>query len=140
MLPFKLVLDTNIIISAHLKPEGLERAVLNFALTPPALMFVSKAILKEYQNVLKRPKFKIDPTDSANAIKLISTRAVLLKPPVRLNITLDPDDNIFLECAQAARADYLATGNQKHFPAFWRNTKIINSRELMKIIAPHQFG
>ena len=29
----------------------------------------------------------------------------------------DPDDNIFLECAAAAQADYLVTGNQGHFPA-----------------------
>ena len=33
-------------------------------------------------------------------------------------ITSDPSDNIFLECADGARADYLVTGNQHHFPKF----------------------
>ena len=49
----------------------------------------------------------------------------------------DPDDNMFLECADAARADYLVTGNQKHFPRFWKNTKIITTREFISLTAPH---
>jgi predicted nucleic acid-binding protein len=49
----------------------------------------------------------------------------------------DPDDNIFLECADAARADYLITGNQRHFPTFWKQTKIITSREFVTLAAPH---
>ena len=34
-------------------------------------------------------------------------------------------------------ADYLITGNLKHFPRFWKNTKIINSREFISLVAPH---
>jgi len=44
---------------------------------------------------------------------------------------------MFLECADAARADYLVTGNQKHFPKFWKNTKIITPREFVSLTAPH---
>jgi predicted nucleic acid-binding protein len=35
---------------------------------------------------------------------------------VSLPVCSDPDDNCFLECAEAARAEYLITGNTKHFP------------------------
>jgi uncharacterized protein len=49
----------------------------------------------------------------------------------------DPDDDKFLECADAAGADYLVTGNQRHFPKFWKKTKVITSRELVSIAAPH---
>jgi predicted nucleic acid-binding protein len=52
-------------------------------------------------------------------------------------VTRDPDDNKFLECADAARADYLVTGNQRHFPRFWKQTKVITSREFISIVAPH---
>jgi predicted nucleic acid-binding protein len=52
-------------------------------------------------------------------------------------VTQDPDDNIFLECADVARADYLVTGNQKHFPRFWKKTKIITPREFISLTAPH---
>jgi predicted nucleic acid-binding protein len=34
----------------------------------------------------------------------------------------DPDDNQFLECAEAAQADYLVTGNIRHFPEVWKET------------------
>jgi predicted nucleic acid-binding protein len=52
-------------------------------------------------------------------------------------VAQDPDDNIFLECADAARADYLVTGNQRHFPQFWKQTKVVMSREFLSIVAPH---
>jgi predicted nucleic acid-binding protein len=44
---------------------------------------------------------------------------------------------MFVECADAARADYLITGNERDFPKFWKNTKIISSREFLTIISPH---
>ena len=43
----------------------------------------------------------------------------------------------FLECADAARADYLVTGNQRHFPKFWKKTKVITPREFITLVAPH---
>jgi len=58
-------------------------------------------------------------------------------PTRRLDLASDPDDNMFIECADAARADYLITGNLKHFPRFWKNTKIITSREFVSLAAPH---
>ncbi|MGA2715896.1 MAG: hypothetical protein ABSG41_22565 [Bryobacteraceae bacterium] len=47
------------------------------------------------------------------------------------------DDDKFLECADTAHADYLVTGNPRHFPKFWKNTKVITSREFISIVAPH---
>jgi len=54
-----------------------------------------------------------------------------------LEATGDPDDNMFLECAGTARADYLITGNQKLFPRFWKKTNIITPREFINLVAPH---
>jgi predicted nucleic acid-binding protein len=59
-------------------------------------------------------------------------------PAGRITVTSDPDDNIFLECADAARADYLVMGNQKHFPKFWKKTKIITPGVFIGLIAPHR--
>jgi hypothetical protein len=39
-------------------------------------------------------------------------------------------------CADAARADYLVTGNQRHFPMYSRRTKVISSRKF--VVAPHR--
>jgi uncharacterized protein len=47
---------------------------------------------------------------------------------------------MFMGCADAARTDYLVTGNQRHFPSFWKKTKVISSSESLSIIAPHLFN
>ncbi len=65
------------------------------------------------------------------------TTAIWSLPLARSRLTSDPDDNIFVECADAARADFLITGNRKHFPAFWKNTKIVTPREFVSLVAPH---
>lgn len=137
MLPLRLVIDTNVVVSAALKPKGLERTALVFALTPPASLFVSQEILAEYAEVLSRPELHIPAGERQPLIDLISGRSQLVIPARKLAVCHDPDDDVLVECADAARADFLITGNQKHFPRYWQNTKIINARELLDIIGPH---
>jgi uncharacterized protein len=140
MIPLRLVLDTNIFVSAALKPEGLQRTVFLLAITKPARLYVSPAILDEYQAVLLRPELHIGRALSRQVLDLVEDRAHLVRPKHRLHITSDPGDNIFVECADAARADYLVTGNTRHFPAFWKQTKIITTREFLSLVAPHLLG
>jgi uncharacterized protein len=59
MLPLRLVLDTNIVISAALKPQGLQRTVFLLAISKPARLSMSDAILAEYRMVLARPELRI---------------------------------------------------------------------------------
>lgn len=54
MLPFRLVIDTNILVSAALNPNGLQLEVLRLALAKPARLYVSRPILEEYAYVLSR--------------------------------------------------------------------------------------
>lgn len=70
-------------------------------------------------------------------IDLIGHHSHLVIPSRDLQVAQDPDDNIFLECPDAARADYLVTGNQRHFPRFWKQTTVVTSREFLSIVAPH---
>lgn len=137
MIPLRLVIDTNIVISAALRPDGLQRTVLLLAITKPARMYVSDAIVAEYREVLARPELKIRKGLRQQLLDLIKKQAQTVKPSRSLQIAKDPDDDKFLECADAARADYLVTGNQRHFPKFWKKTKVITSREFISIVAPH---
>jgi uncharacterized protein len=137
MLPLRLVLDTNILVSAALKPDSLQRTTLLLAITKPARLYVSQPILDEYAEVLARPELGIRKGVRLQILQLIRNHSHLVVPSRTLNVTSDPDDNIFLECADAARADYLITGNQRHFPTFWKQTKIITSREFVTLAAPH---
>ena len=106
-------------------------------MTKPARLYVSDAILSEYREVLRRPELRIRKGLRRQLLQLIRNRSQLLIPPRLLRVTKDPDDDKFLECADAARADYLVTGNQRHFPKFWKKTKVITSREFISVVAPH---
>ena len=140
MISLRLVVDTNIVVSAALKPDGLQRTVLLLAITRLARLYVSKAILTEYRDVLSRPELKIRKGLRQQLLELIRKRSYLVAPAWTVQVTSDPEDNIFLECADAAHADYLVTGNVRHFPRFWKKTKIITSREFLSLVAPHLVG
>lgn len=137
MIPLRLVIDTNIVVSAALKPDGLQRTVLLLAITKPARLYVSTAILAEYRDVLSRPELQIRKGLRQQLLQLIRKRAHSVAPGQRLQVTSDPGNNIFLECADAARADYLVTGNTRHFPTFWKRTKVITSRDFVNLVTPH---
>jgi len=137
MFPLRLVIDTNVLISAAIKPAGLQRTVLLLAITKPARLYVSRSILQEYGEVLARPELKIRKGLRQQFLQLIKNHSYIVAPTQQLEVTGDPDDNIFLECADAAKADYLVTGNQKHFPQFWKKTKVITPREFVGLAAPH---
>jgi putative PIN family toxin of toxin-antitoxin system len=137
MLPLRLVIDTNVLVSAALKPEGLQRTTLILAVTKPALFYVSHPVLKEYADVLSRPELGIRKGIRQQLLRLVKNHSHIVTPSRRLEICTDPDDNVFLECADAARADYLITGNPRHFPRFWKKTKVITTREFIGLAAPH---
>jgi putative PIN family toxin of toxin-antitoxin system len=137
MIPLRLVIDTNVLISAAIKPDGLQRIALVLAVTKPARLYVSRPILEEYMLVLARPELRIRRGMRQQVLQLVKNRSYMVVPTRRLQVASDPHDNMFVECADAARADYLVTGNQRHFPRFWKKTKVITSREFVSLAAPH---
>ena len=139
MIPLRLVVDTNVLVSAALKPDGLQRTVLLIAITKPARLYVSDSIMAQYRDVLARPAMNIRKGLRQQLLQLIKRHAHSVQPARSLRATRDPDDNKFLECADAARADYLLTGNQRHFPKYWKKTKVISSREFVTLVSPHLF-
>jgi putative PIN family toxin of toxin-antitoxin system len=137
MLALRLVIDTNVLVSAALKSESLQRTTFLIAITRPARWYVTAPILDEYSEVLARPELKIRKGLRQQLLQLIKNHSHLVVPSRHLDVTVDPGDNVFLECADAARADYLITGDQRHFPAFWKGTKVINPREFVGLSAPY---
>jgi uncharacterized protein len=131
-----VVLDTNVIVSAHLKQEGLERFVLDLALARKLQLFLSEEILQEYEGVLARPSFEFNLNKIAASLRLIEKAAIMVHPQKRVKAAKDPDDNKFLECAAEVQAEYVVTGNKKHFPNQWQHTRIVNARELLQEITP----
>jgi putative PIN family toxin of toxin-antitoxin system len=132
---FRVVLDTNVIVSALLRENGPEDLILKLVLNAFLELCVSEPILAEYEQVLRRKKFSFDPAAVDRALAHIRKVATNVSPKRILKISPDEQDNRFLECAEACRADYLVTGNKRHFPKSWKRARIVNARELLGLIA-----
>ncbi len=135
MIP-RVVLDTNVVVSALLKPQGLEDQVLRLGLAGKLRLCISPAVLAEYALVLPRPRLKLQPSEISRALGKLSQASVMVHPSLALNVSSHEADNRFLECAEAAAADYLVTGNAKHFPQRHKTTRIINARQMLELLAP----
>lgn len=134
MIP-RLVLDTNVVVSALLKPQGLEDQVLRLGLAGKADLCVSPAVLAEYTLVLSRPKFKLQPQEVTTALAKLHQASTVVYPAFALKLCRHEPDNRFLECAAAAASDYLVTGNARHFPQKYKNTRVVTARQFLELLA-----
>jgi predicted nucleic acid-binding protein len=86
--------------------------------------------------VLNRPYLKLSPARVKAAIALIGRTSKLVMPRHTITWSRDVSDNRLLECAETAAADYLVTGNLKHFPTEWKSTKVVTAREFLADVVP----
>jgi putative PIN family toxin of toxin-antitoxin system len=137
----RVAIDTNVMVSANLRDEGLPAAILDLAANKKILMCVSPAVLAEYKEVLNRPRLKLAPHRIAGAVAVIRKTSLLVKP--RRTVTVidaDEPDARLLERAEAAGADYLVTGNTRHFPKTFKNTIIVNPKQFVDLLLPRLAG
>ena len=128
------VFDTNIVVSANLNEEGIEAAIIALALNGKIRLYVSDAILAEYGNVLRRSKFAFEPERIERFLAVLRAASTIISDMPVVTASPHEEDNRFLECAEAAQADFLITGNKRHFPAEWKGTRIVNAREFFHLI------
>jgi putative PIN family toxin of toxin-antitoxin system len=132
----RIVLDTNVLVSAALKPAGLEAQLVELVAYRAVELCVSIEILAEYHIVFSRPKFgRLDPAHVSRLLRLIAAEATAVTPMERLSVSKHGEDNRFYECAAAANADFIITGNEKHFSKPYKNTKIVNTRQFFELLA-----
>ena|ERR1700728_1069759 len=134
MIRPRVVIDTNILVSAALTRKSFEATTVKLVGAGRLSLCSSREIPLEYERVLRRTKFKLEPNLIEYFLRLGRDAAVLITPTVRVSVSPDEPDNRFLECAEAAEADYLVTGNKKHFPDHWKRTQIVNARELLDLL------
>lgn len=130
----KLVLDTNIIVSAFFW-EGSEAELIRKIEKNQAELFINKEILDEIEAVIKRPKFKelLDKTNQTPEqiiAKVISLSHSVIGPKLKNIIKEDTSDDKFIECAVNAKADYIISGD-KHLLKLrkYKEIKIIRTSE-----------
>ena len=127
----RVVLDTNVILSSLLQPLGPPAKVLYLARRGFLELCVSGPVFAEYEEVLQRPRFKRIEASIPPTIQFIRESGVWVRPTESVRVCKDIDDDIFLECAQEARASWLVTGNVRDFPATWQGTGIVAPRQFL---------
>jgi uncharacterized protein len=129
------VLDTNVLVSALISPSGNEALVLLAVKQGLVRPCFSSAVLKEYSEVLARPKFAFPPDEITALIDLLQRQGDLLHPALLSGISPDPEDDKFMACALTAPADFVVTGNKKDFPKDQLgSTKVVSAGELLNLI------
>jgi putative PIN family toxin of toxin-antitoxin system len=124
------VYDTNVIVSAILKPGSIPASLVALAMQGAVRIFLSPAILDEYREVLRRPKFGFASGAVDTFLRDLENAAVMVYPTKQVQRVLDEPDNRILECAQEAKVDYVVTGNKRHFPfSEFEGTKIVSPSE-----------
>ncbi len=111
-----VVLDTNVLVSALLSPEGNPAKIYRMFLSGALSLVFNAEIFEEYQDVLYRPHFRFQPNDISivlTAIRQYGKKIVVLP---QATVMIDEDDRVFYDTANNAGA-YLITGNKKHYPA-----------------------
>jgi putative PIN family toxin of toxin-antitoxin system len=92
----RIVLDTNVLISAALQPRGLPARVLEMVAYGAVELCASSEILDEYREVLSRPKFAgLDPQRVARLLTLVTKAANMVTPANRLAASPDESDTRF---------------------------------------------
>jgi len=128
----RIVLDTNVLVSAFLNPRSNPARILRLIIQGDVSIVLNESILAEYYEVLKRPKFDLDLEAVLVVIDYIRSIGINA-PTLARSITLpDRDDEPFLEAALATQADALITGNIKHFPKKnCKGQKVITPRDFL---------
>lgn len=110
----RVVFDTNIYISAFLtQGKPLELLRLAGGRDAKIEVYASVEIMKETARVLSRPKFSWPAAKVKKAIVYISSMAIVVDPVERINaVVADEADNRILECAVAADAEFIVSGDR----------------------------
>jgi uncharacterized protein len=129
----KIVVDTNVLVSALLTKGYSSRIIDELILSKKVKLCLSPPIFKEYVDVLFRKKFARYPSFVASAELVLAKMeelAIIYEPTIKLDLLKDKDDNKFLELAITTDASLLVTGNKNDFR--------ISSYQTVKIVTPKE--
>ncbi len=134
-----VVCDTNVLLSMLGFPGGRLDALWEIIQDAKVALFLSEFILEEFTKNL-RVKAGFKPQEIVEAANLLKNHAQILSPKESLNVIQEKAaDNRILECALAAKAQILVTGNFKHIRplGFFRGIEILTPREFLDKYFPH---
>ena len=115
MKMYRVVLDTNVLVSALLSQSGNPAKILKLFYSGAVTFVYSEDIMTEYMDVLYRPNLRIPVEDADIVLHAVRFYGEFMEPTQSAKPMIDEDDRIFLDTAESADA-YLITGNIRHYP------------------------
>lgn len=109
----RVVVDTNVLISALLTPNGKPGQVIKQLVEIESSLLLSRVTFLEPASRLARPKFDRYRTREQmdRYLEWLADLAEWIKPSIRISDCRDPDDNRFLEVLIAGDGDLLISGD-----------------------------
>lgn len=110
---YKIVVDTNVIISAWINKAGKPRQFLTKYLTSDKCVFIlSNEIIDEVRKVVGKPKFKMRGNDIDELLYpiILVSQFVEIKSNLKI-IERDPADDVIINTAYDGDADYIVSGD-----------------------------
>ena len=129
------VIDTNVIVSALIStnPKSPPFIIMAHVYAGSIIPVYNDEIIREYRDVLSRPRFHLSLEGIENALSVIQSYGLNLER-TQVEGTSFPDskDAVFYEVKMSREDAYLITGNIKHFP---RNPLVVAPREFLDIMS-----
>ena len=126
-----IVLDTNVLVAGLLSPFGPCGKIVRMVSSGKLALSLDARILSEYEEVLRRPKFRFEEDKVASLLDHIECRGHKVGSSPLPHTLPDPEDEPFLEVAIAGQVACFVTGNQIHFPP-----KLCTG---INVLSPNQF-
>lgn len=127
-----VVIDTNVLVSSMLNPSGVPSAVLSLVVEEKIVPCYDARIMREYREVLSRPKFGFDAVDVGAHLEAIRELGLpVAAGGMRVHGVRHEDDVPFAQVALAASASILITGNTSHYPSNLGSTHVLTPRAFL---------
>lgn len=128
------VIDTNVLVSVMLSrnPEAATVKLFEAIQKRDITMLYNHEILKEYSEVLLRPKFNLPAVRVIEVLAFIAEEGIPSSRVHSEEFFPDPKDIVFYEVALSKEDAFLVTGNLKHFP---KTPIVVTPAEMMEILA-----
>jgi putative PIN family toxin of toxin-antitoxin system len=112
----RAVLDTNVVVSAFIRPAGPPGQILERLLQGEFVLVTCEAMVDELRRTLLRPSvrkyLRVSQRELAGRVVQLEALADVVEGNFELELAVrDPDDRIFLAAAVEGRADYLVSGD-----------------------------
>lgn len=133
-MKYYVVIDTNVLVSAMLKWNSVPGNVMELSFNGPIIPVYNAEILREYREVLLRPKFRFTEDIVNDVLSGIENRGINVEAEALDIILPDPKDRVFYEVVMEERKTedaYLVTGNIKHFPT---EIFVVTPRKMLDIV------